>query len=241
MRCKGRRSLCPPRHRSARLGRHYSGIMRMSLKARVIPRAALFAAFGHSGQAGRSNRVTCRMGTKAAIGHVLFSLIQYGSQASAIRTALHFRHSKFYQFQWLMKSVLNRPSQQLWRELALRERIWGYSGRSRSTGPSQKPQESCHPAGGSDGRAERVDHFETGGQRGIRTLGTPRTPRSSRPNYRLRGPERLPNGVHFHAAWQGCSGFVSYPKIGPKRQFSYTVQQISIPQAIVIAQLSTHF
>ncbi len=56
------------------------------------------------------------------------------------------------------------------------------------------------------------------------------------------GPRaRLPNGVHFHPAWQGCSGFVSYPKNGPKRQFSYTVQQISIPQAIVIAQLSTYF
>jgi hypothetical protein len=55
------------------------------------------------------------------------------------------------------------------------------------------------------------------------------------------GPRAPPKGVHFHAAWQGCSGRVSYAQIGPKRQFSYTVQQISIPQAIVIAQLSTYF
>lgn len=55
-----------------------------------------------------------------------------------------------------MKSVLNRPSQQLRRELALRERFWGFSGRSQSTGPPQKPQESCHPAGGSDGRREWI-------------------------------------------------------------------------------------
>ena len=55
-----------------------------------------------------------------------------------------------------MKSVLNRPSQQVRRELALGERFLGFSGRSRSTGPSQKPQESCHPAGGSDGRRERI-------------------------------------------------------------------------------------
>jgi hypothetical protein len=55
-----------------------------------------------------------------------------------------------------MKSVLNRPSQQLRRELALRERFWGFSGQSRSTGPPQKPQESCHRAGGTDGRREMI-------------------------------------------------------------------------------------
>jgi hypothetical protein len=55
-----------------------------------------------------------------------------------------------------MKSVLNRPSQQVRRELALGERFLGFSGRSRSTGPPQKPQESCHPAGGSGGRRERI-------------------------------------------------------------------------------------
>ena len=55
-----------------------------------------------------------------------------------------------------MNSVLNRPSQQVRRELALRERLWGFSVRSRSIGPSQKPQEPCHPAGGSDGRRERI-------------------------------------------------------------------------------------
>ncbi len=62
------------------------------------------------------------------------------------------------------------------------------------------------------------------------------------PGPEITGPrERLQKGVHFHPAWQGFSGCVSHPKIGPKRQFSYTVQQISITQAIVIAQLSTHF
>ncbi len=55
------------------------------------------------------------------------------------------------------------------------------------------------------------------------------------------GPERLPKGVHFHPAWQGCSGRVSYAQIVPERQFSYTVQQISIPHAIVIDQLSAYF
>jgi hypothetical protein len=83
-------------------------------------------------------------------------LTQYGSQASLLLTTPHFRHIEISLFQRLKTSVLNRPSQQLRRELALRERFWGFSGRSRSTGPPQKPQESCHPAGGSGGRRERI-------------------------------------------------------------------------------------
>jgi hypothetical protein len=59
-------------------------------------------------------------------------------------------------FQQLRTVVLNRPSQQVWRELALGERFLGFSRLGRSTGPPQKPQESCHPAGGSGERREWI-------------------------------------------------------------------------------------
>jgi hypothetical protein len=82
------------------------------------------------------------------------SLIQYGSQAGLLLTTPHFRHTKFKPFQQLTASVLNRPSQQVRRELALGERFSGFSRPGRSTGPPQKPQESCHSEGGSGGRRE---------------------------------------------------------------------------------------
>ena len=71
-------------------------------------------------------------------------------------TTPHFRHTKLSLFQQLTTSVLNQPSQQVRRELALRERFWGFSQLGRSTGPPQKPQESYHTAGGSGGRRERI-------------------------------------------------------------------------------------
>jgi hypothetical protein len=69
-------------------------------------------------------------------------------------TAPHFRHTKFQPFQQLKTFVLNRPSQQVRRELALGERFSGFSRLCRSIGPPQKPQESCHSEGGSGGRRE---------------------------------------------------------------------------------------
>ena len=70
--------------------------------------------------------------------------------------APYFCYTKIISFQQLKTSVLNRPSQQVRRELALGERFSGFSQLGRSTGPPQKPQESCHSEGGSGGRRERI-------------------------------------------------------------------------------------
>ena len=49
------------------------------------------------------------------------SLFQYGSQASVLLTTPHFGHAEITPFQQLKTSVLNQPSQQVRRELALGE------------------------------------------------------------------------------------------------------------------------
>jgi hypothetical protein len=58
-----------------------------------------------------------------------------------MRTTPQFRHTKFKPFQQLKASVLNRPSQQVRRELALGESFSNFSCSSRSIGPPQKPNE----------------------------------------------------------------------------------------------------
>lgn len=84
------------------------------------------------------------------------SQIQYGSQASSLLTTPHFRHTIIQLSQRFTTSVLNRPSQQVRRELALGERFPGFSRPGRSIGPRQKPQESCQRAGGSGMGRERI-------------------------------------------------------------------------------------
>ena len=82
------------------------------------------------------------------------SQIQYGSQASSLLTTPHFRHTIIRLSQQLKTSVLNQPSQEVRRELALGERFLGLSRPGRSIGPPQKPQKSCQTAGRSGGRRE---------------------------------------------------------------------------------------
>ena len=98
-------------------------------------------------------------------------LTQYGSQASLLLTTPHFRHIIFQPFQQLKTSVLNRPSQQVRRELALGEQFSGFSRLGQSTGLSQKTP-GILPSSGGIGRAERADHFKSGGWGGIRTHDT---------------------------------------------------------------------
>jgi hypothetical protein len=56
-----------------------------------------------------------------AEGHRFGSFFQYGSQASSLLTTQHFRHTIIQLSKQLKTSVLNRPSQEVRRELALGE------------------------------------------------------------------------------------------------------------------------
>jgi hypothetical protein len=89
-------------------------------------------------------------------GRTTGSIFKYGFRASTIRTTPHLRHTIIQLSQQLKTSVLNRPSQQVRRELAVGERFSRFSRLGRSIGASQKPQESCQRAGGSGGRRERI-------------------------------------------------------------------------------------
>ena len=80
------------------------------------------------------------------------SFFQYGSEASSLLTTPDFRHINFKIFQKLKTSVLNPPSQQIQRELALGERNLGFSRLAGQQVRPQKPQESCQREGRSVGR-----------------------------------------------------------------------------------------
>jgi hypothetical protein len=83
------------------------------------------------------------------------SIFKYGFRASSIRTTPHFRHTKNILSQQLSVETLNQPSQQVRRELALRERFRGFSCPGRSIGPPKNPG-ILPSSGGSDGRSERI-------------------------------------------------------------------------------------
>ena len=114
------------------------------------------AGFSVSGREDLWRSVRMQLEAPLSLSPQSGSQIQYGSQASVLLTTPHFRHTKFKPFQRLKTSVLNRPSQQVRRELALGERFSGFSRPGRSTGPPQKPQESCQTAGGSGMGRERI-------------------------------------------------------------------------------------
>jgi hypothetical protein len=74
------------------------------------------------------------------------SLSKYGFQASGVRTRASAHRPETGRLPRFLSSVLNRPSQEVRRELACGERLSGFSAPGQSTGLPQKPQETCHAA-----------------------------------------------------------------------------------------------
>jgi hypothetical protein len=74
------------------------------------------------------------------------SLSKYGFRASGVRTRASAGGAETGRLPRFLSSVLNRPSQEVWRELATGERYSAVSAPGQSTGLPQKPQETCHSA-----------------------------------------------------------------------------------------------
>jgi len=67
-------------------------------------------------------------------------------RASGVRTGARTDRAETGLLPRFLSSVLNRPSQEVWRELASGERIPGVFPPGQSTDLSQTPQETCHSA-----------------------------------------------------------------------------------------------
>jgi hypothetical protein len=74
------------------------------------------------------------------------SRAKYGFRASGVRTSANADRAETGRLPGLLSSVLNRPSQQVRRDLASGERFPAVAARGRSAGPPGKPQETCHSA-----------------------------------------------------------------------------------------------
>jgi hypothetical protein len=88
------------------------------------------------------------------------------------------------------------------------------------------------PKGGQFGRAERADHFETGGWGRIRTLGTPRTTRSSRPSYRLGPRERLQRAYTSKRPGKALRAASLTQKSDPKDNFLILYNRLVSPRPL---------
>jgi hypothetical protein len=84
------------------------------------------------------------------------SLSRYGIQARGVRTTINSDRAETGHLPRFWSSVLNRPSQEVRRELASGERIPAISALGQSTGLPCKPQETCHSARRPVGRRARL-------------------------------------------------------------------------------------
>ena len=74
------------------------------------------------------------------------SLSKYGLRASGVRTSASADRAETGFLPRFLRSVLERPSQEVRRELASGERFPAVSASCQSTGPRRNPQETCHSA-----------------------------------------------------------------------------------------------
>ncbi len=84
------------------------------------------------------------------------SLSKYGFRASGVRTRASADRAETGLLPRFLSSVLNRPSQEVRRELASGERFSAVSAPGQSTGLPRKPQETCHSARRSVRRRARL-------------------------------------------------------------------------------------
>ena len=95
-------------------------------------------------------------GVIGAAVHTTGSLSKYGLWASEMRTTANVDRAATGHLPRFLRSVLNRPSHQVRREMASGERFSELSTTGQSTGLPQKPQETCHSARRSIGRRARL-------------------------------------------------------------------------------------
>lgn len=97
------------------------------------------------------------LGTRRlAIGVPVGSRLKYRIRASGMRTRASASRAEIGLFPRFLRSVLNRPSQEVRRELACGERFSAVFGSGQSTGLPRKPQETCHSARRSGRRRARL-------------------------------------------------------------------------------------
>ena len=84
------------------------------------------------------------------------SLSKYRFRASGVRTTASAHRAETGLLPRFLSSVPKRPSQEVRRERASRERFSAFSAPGQSTGLSRKPQETCHSARRPVGRRVRL-------------------------------------------------------------------------------------
>ncbi len=139
-------------------------------------------------------------------------------RASGVRTGASAGRAGTGPLPWFLRSVLNRPSQEVGRELASGERFSAASASGRSTGPARKPEETCHSAGLSVWRrtrlvwelAERVG-FEPTVRLPVLRFSRPTRSTAPAPLLDRQTPpeERTPNRRQPQARWDYPTAFCS--------------------------------
>jgi len=149
-----------PRHGCGNIGVRMIAIIRTP--HRVFPGRNAGASLKHQVPPGPDNRQRCLPRQKCrglieAAPHPTCcpsaiqrrtecSLSKYGFRASGVRTGASADRAETGLRPRFLSSVPKRPSQEVRRELASRERFSAVSATGQSTGLPRKPQETCHSA-----------------------------------------------------------------------------------------------